>query len=196
MACTLISAGRGLDCSRTSGGIKNVYFAVFDQVASYTLDAAATHRVITDLDFGSNSLYKYAMPLGVANFTETITGSRENGTIYYTPVINVIFNRLTKEDQRQILLLGQTKLIVFAELNAELVADGHNVIVALGITNGMELNAGTIDSGSAWADRGGYSLTFDGMESNPFPMVANYTATPFDNIDSGGAVPICDSNPC
>ena len=193
MACTLITAGRGLDCSRTSGGIKNVYFAVFDQVTSITLDGGATHRVITDMDFGSNSLYQYAMPLGVANLTETITGSRENGTIYYTPVINVIFNRLTKEDQRQILLLGQTKLIVFAELNAELAADGHNVIVALGITNGMELNAGTIDSGAAWGDRGGYSLTFDGMEADPFPMVANYTATPFDNADSGSQIPIISS---
>ena len=75
-------------------------------------------------------------------------------------------------------------------------ADGHNVIVALGITNGMELNAGTIDSGAAWGDRGGYSLTFDGLEADPFPMVANYTTTPFDTLDSGGAIPICDSNPC
>jgi hypothetical protein len=45
----------------------------------------------------------------------------------------------------------------------------------------MELNAGTIDSGAAWGDRGGYTLTFDGLEALPFPMVADYTTDPFDN---------------
>ena len=55
------------------------------------------------------------------------------------------------------------------------------MIVALGVTNGMELNAGTIDSGAAFGDRNGYTLTFDGMENEPFPMVADYTTDPFDN---------------
>ena len=46
----------------------------------------------------------------------------------------------------------------------------------------MELNAGTMDSGAAWGDRNGYTLTFDGMEALPFAMVADYTITdPFDN---------------
>ena len=35
-----------------------------------------------------------------------------------------------------------------------------------------------------------YTLTFDGMESQPFAMVQDYTTTPFDNIDSGGQIPI------
>ena len=56
--------------------------------------------------------------------------------------------------------------------------------------NGMELNAGTMDSGAAWGDRNGYSLTFDGMETEPFAMVKDYTATPFDNADSGAQIPI------
>ena len=45
----------------------------------------------------------------------------------------------------------------------------------------MELNAGTMDSGAAFGDRNGYTLTFDGMENLPFPMVADYTTDPFDN---------------
>ena len=112
--------------------------------------------------------------------TESIVGSRENGTIYYTPTLSVILNRLTKEDQNQIKLLGATKLVCFAQLNATL-TNGHDVIVALGVTNGMELNAGTMDSGANFGDRGGYTLTFDGMENKPFPMVADFTTTPFDN---------------
>mgnify|MGYP003628406811 CR=1 FL=1 len=51
----------------------------------------------------------------------------------------------------------------------------------MGVTNAMSLNAGTADSGAAFGDRNGYTLTFDGLESDPFPMVADYTTVPFDN---------------
>jgi hypothetical protein len=47
----------------------------------------------------------------------------------------------------------------------------------------MELNAGTIDSGAAWGDKNGYTLTFDGMEASPMPIVADYPIAtgPFTN---------------
>ncbi len=58
---------------------------------------------------------------------------------------------------------------------------GNDVIIALGMSNGLELNAGTMDSGAAFGDRNGYTLTFDGIEALPFAMVADYTTDPFDN---------------
>tara|TARA_R110002110_G_scaffold321236_1_gene533772 strand:+ start:302 stop:865 length:564 start_codon:yes stop_codon:yes gene_type:complete len=176
MACGLLTKGRGLDCNRISGGIKYVYFAVYDQVTSIP----QTSGEITDIEMGTDVLYRYTMPMGVASLTDTIVGSRENGTIYYTPTLNVILNRLTKEDQNQVKLLGATRTIIFAQLNEQL-ANGHDVIVGMGMVNGMELNAGTMDSGAAWGDRNGYGLTFDGMEALPFAMVADYTTDPFDN---------------
>ena len=177
MACTALTKGRGLDCNRISGGIKFIYFAVYDQVTSIP----TANGEITDLEMGSNSLYRYTMPLGVASLTDTITGSRENGTIFYTPTVNIILNRLTKEDQNQIKLLGQTKVIIFAQLNQTVTATGHDVITCLGSVNGMELNAGTMDSGAAWGDRNGYTLTFDGLENQPFQFVPDFTTNPFDN---------------
>ena len=185
MACTALTKGRGLDCNRVSGGIKFIYFAVYDQVTSIP----TANGEITDLEMGSNMLYRYTMPLGVASLTDTITGSRENGTIFYTPTVNIILNRLTKEDQNQIKLLGQTKVIIFAQLNATL-SNGHDSIVCLGSVNGMELNAGTMDSGAAFGDRGGYTLTFDGLENQPFQFVPDYTTNVFDNaaFTLGGVV--------
>jgi hypothetical protein len=192
MACGILTRGRTLNCNRISGGISAVYFAVLDQITSITYDTTAAPngvREIEDIDMASNSIYKYALPLGTSSLTDTIVGSRENGTIYYTPTINIIYNKLSKEDQQEIKLLAATKTVVFAELN-QLLPNGHNVIVALGPVNGMELNAGTMDSGAAWGDRNGYTLTLDGMETDPFAMITDYTATPFDNLDSGGAIPI------
>ena len=182
MACTALTKGRGLDCNRISGGIKYVYFGVYDQFDApiETTGIVQSGGEITDIEMGANVLYRYTMPLGTASLSESITGSRENGTIFYTPTLNVILNRLTKEDQNQIKLLGATTVVAFAQLHATL-TNGHDVIVGLGVENGLQLNAGTMDSGAAWGDRSGYTLTFDGIEQLPFPMVADYTTDPFDN---------------
>ena len=182
MACGALTKGRGLDCNRISGGVKFIYFGVLDQFTApiETTGLVVSSGEITDIEMASNILYRYTMPIGVASATDTIVGSRENGTIYYTPTVQVLFNRLTKEDQNEIKLLGATKVVVFCQLNQQL-TNGHDVIIGMGVVNGMELNAGTIDTGAAWGDKNGYTLTFDGMEQDPFPMVADYTTIPFDN---------------
>jgi len=179
MACTNLTKGRSLECNRIAGGVKYIYFSVYDEITSFAYDSSAPLEIDT-IDFGGNTIYRYTMPTGVASVTETITGSTENGTIFYAPQVNVIFNRLTKEDQNEIKLLGQTKVRIFAQLNEQL-ANGHDVILAIGMENGLSLNSGTIESGAAFGDRNGYSLTFDGMETVPMSMLEDYTAVPFDN---------------
>jgi hypothetical protein len=180
MACIALTKGRGLLCNRSAGGVKYIYFAVYDQIASWALNPAAGIREVDTIDFGANSIYRYTVPRGSSQVQETITGSNENGTIFYTPTCSMVINRLTKEDQNEIKLLGQTQVVIFAQLNEQL-ANGHDVIVTLGINNAMSLNAGTADSGTAFADRNGYTLNFDGFEADPFPMLEDYTTTPFDN---------------
>ena len=182
MACTVITKGRGLDCSRSLGGVKNVYFGVYDEFDTPTdgTGIVIASNQVTDIQMGTNDLYKYALPKGTASVTETINGSTESGTIYYTPSITIQLNKLSKEDQNELKALAQSKLVVFAELNQRL-ASGNNVILCLGVKNGMLLNAGTNASGAAWGDRNGYEWTLDGMEQEPMSMVADYTDDPFDN---------------
>ena len=183
MACGVLSKGRGLDCNRISGGVKYIYFGVYDQFDA-PIDGTGivvSSSEITDIQMiAAAKLYRYTVPRGSTTINETITGSTENGTLFYTPTVSMILNRLTKEDQNEIKLLGQTQVVCFAQLNATL-TNGHDVIVGMGVTNAMSLNAGTADSGAGFGDRNGYTLTFDGLESDPFPMVADYLAQPFDN---------------
>ena len=190
MACTALTKGRGLDCNRISGGVKKIFFSVFDENVSYTYDA--THPLEIDaIDWNSTTIFEYVMPLGVASITDTITGSRENGTIFYTPTVNIMLNKLTKEDQNEIKLLGKSKVRIFAQLNQQL-ANGHDIIVGMGVVNGMELNAGTMDSGAAFGDRNGYTLTFDGLEALPFAFLEDYTTNPWDQsgfIGEAGTFP-------
>ena len=111
-----------------------------------------------------------------------------DGSVDYSYPSVTINNRYTKMDfsynsPNPDLYEGQVKLLPAGHWKYEVyeVSWIGTVVVALGIENGMELNAGTIDSGAAWGDRGGYTLTFDGLEALPFPMVADYTTDPFDN---------------
>ena len=183
MACTALTKGRGLDCNRVSGGVKYIYFGVYDQFTD-PIDGTGilvVNSEITDIEMGAGTgLKRYTVPRGSTTISDTITGSTENGTLFYTPTVNMVLNRLTKEDQNEIKLLGQTQVVIFAQLNATL-ANGHDVIVGMGVTNAMSLNAGTADSGAGFGDRNGYTLTFDGLEADPMPMVADYTTNPFDN---------------
>tara|TARA_R110000824_G_scaffold19526_1_gene75449 strand:- start:1205 stop:1741 length:537 start_codon:yes stop_codon:yes gene_type:complete len=172
-----------------AGGVKFIYFAVYDQITSFAYDSTFPEEIDT-IDFGSNDIYRYSVPRGSTSITETITGSTENGTIFYAPALALVLNRLKKQTQEQVKLLGQTQVVVFAQLNATVPATGHDVITVLGIHNGMELNSGTEESGAAFGDRSGYTLNFDGMESRPFAFLEDYTTEPFDNagITNLGAI--------
>ena len=190
MACTNLTKGRLLECNRIAGGVKFIYFSVYDEITSFAYDSSHPLEIDT-IDFGGNTIYRYTMPTGVASVTETVTGSTENGTIFYAPQVNVIFNRLTKEDQNEIKLLGQTQVRIFVQLNAQL-ANGHDVILCLGMHNGMSLNAGSEDTGAAFGDRNGYTLTFDGLEALPFAFLEDYTTTPWDQsgfVNEAGTFP-------
>ena len=181
MACTALTKGRGLMCDRIAGGVKNVYFSVYSDFGDtdWAYDGSNPQEIDT-IDWNSNSIYKYVMPLGVASVSDAITGSTENGTIFYTPTVNIMLNKLTKEDQNQIKLLGQTKVRILVELNQKL-ASGHDAILAVGFENGLDLNSGSADTGEAFGDRNCYTLTFTGLESRQMAFLEDYTTYNFDN---------------
>jgi len=176
MACNL-TKGRNISCRIGIGGIKAIYIAQHDELTSYT----AASGEVTDFDLGgSDDLYKYLLKRGTGSVTETINASSENGTVFYTHSVNVKLHNLTKEDQNEIKLLAQQRMVIFAELN-QLNSTGKNTIVALGLDNGCELSAGTSVSGAALGDTVGYDFTFEAMEPNPMQLLADYTTVPFDN---------------
>ena len=163
-----------------------MYFAKKDQITSLTTVASE----ITDIEMGTNDLYRYSVRRGNASVTETITGSTENGTVVYAPSLNLKLTGLSKEDQNELKLLAQADLIVFVQLNQVLASNDHNVILCLGATNGMDLNAGTNASGAAFSDLNGYDWTFEGQEFAPMLTVADFTTVPFDNTAFNGGTPI------
>ena len=184
MACEL-TKGRSLGCKSTTGGIKAVYFAQLEDLVLTNPEAGS----ITDIEFAggaTTALRKYVLPRGTGSFTETITGSPENGSVFYEPSVSIMLHNLSSSDQNEIKLLAQNRLVIFVELNQRVATGGHSVILCLGGENGMELTTGTAASGAAFGDMNGYTLTFAGMERFPVSVVADYTSSPFDNSGFNG----------
>ena len=176
MACDL-TKGRGIPCRNLIGGVKYIYFGQFDEISAITTVASE----VTDIEMGSNTLFRYSVRRGNASVTETITGSTENGTVVYAPSLNVKLTGLSKADQNELKLIAQNRLVCFVQLNQTLSTNDHNVILCLGATNGLDLNTGTNASGQNFADMNGYDWTLEGQEFAPMQTVADYTAVPFDN---------------
>jgi len=175
--CTNLTKGRGIDCTRSAGGVKNVYLGNFEEMSSITV----TSSEVTAFDFGDYFLYKYALPKRGGSVAEVLNADAGTLTaLYYTQGLTIYLDKLSKEDQDELHRLGQSKLIAFVELNQRNAA-GHNVIVCLGIVNALRLNSGNNTSGDNWSAANGYEWILTGQEKEPMAICADYTTTPLDN---------------
>ena len=165
MACAL-TQGYTLDCRDSLGGITEVYFMAFQDVAS-TTEASGVITALTK-DTGKR-FYKYELTKGTSVLTENINSNVQNGTLYYTPELTIILNKLQANTRNEILLLAKNLLVAVAK-------DNNGKYWYLGKTRGIDLTAGSGTSGTADADRSGYTLTFTGSEPELAPEVNSATA--------------------
>jgi hypothetical protein len=160
MACNL-SQNYVLDCKESLGGLKSVYFI---ESANVSVDTIAD-GVITDLQLAVGKyFYKYDLVKETSSFTETITASVQNGTIFYAQELTIILNKLQANTRNEILLLAKNNLVAIAE-------DRNGKYWYLGQEGGLDISGGTGASGVASGDRSGYELTFSGQEKELAPEV-------------------------
>jgi hypothetical protein len=161
-----LTTGFDLDCRDAVGGVKSVRFA---SLADYLLAAptVAADGTITAWT-GTVSpapFFKYEQLKETSSMTETINGNSQNGTVYYTPEVVVVLSKLDTDKRNEIKVLAQQRLVAIVESN-----DGSYWVV--GWQNGLELNAGTSATGTAFGDLSGYSLNFSGMEAEQMLSIA------------------------
>lgn len=157
MAC-LLSKGRQEVCKDTVGGLKNVYFANFDiEPADITYDGTDTD-LITAIT-GISNLYKFELK-GNSSFIQNINSSRENGTTFFEQVLSLELKKQDVATTKEIKILSYSRPHVIVEGN-----DGQYFIA--GLLRGMDLSAGTIESGSELGGYNGYKITLTGQEKTP-----------------------------
>ena len=163
MPCAL-TTGYRLGCRESVGGIKTIYFAEASTITGIGFSAGnRSTGIVTGVSFAGalvSGWYKYDMPKAGAQFTETLTGSQENGTIFYAVTLQIIMNRLKTLVRNELRLLSQGR--VYA-----IVTDRTGTNWFLGANNQLEATAGTNGTGAAMGDRNGYDVTFSGMEEEP-----------------------------
>jgi len=158
MSCAL-TTGYALGCRNSVGGIRNVRLAAFAGVTEAISSGTVTGVTVSP----ASGFYLYDLPKQTSQFTETITPSTENGTVFYQQDLQIVLNRMSVALRNEILLLAQQRLVA-------IVQDRNGLFWMLGADAGLELSAGTGQTGTAMGDRNGYDLTFTALET--FPMLA------------------------
>ena len=171
MACDL-TAGRALNCRDVVGGLKSVYFADYGDAGTATLDA---DDQITDYSNAAFTVYKYDLK-GNSSFEQTITTSRENGTVFFEQVLNLTLPKLSKADNKELKLMAYGRPQVWVQ-------DYNDNLFAMGLEHGADVTGGTIVTGAAMGDLSGYTLTLTAQEVLPANFVAGATAAdPFGGL--------------
>ncbi len=160
MACALTS-GYVLDCRDGIGGIKEVYIIETANLGAIT-EVSGVITVIPKL--AGKRFYKYSLIRETSNFDETITGNEQNGTIFYAQSLQIIINKKQTSVRNEVLLLARNNITA-------VVVDNNGKAWLAGRELGLVLNGGTASSGTAWADRNGYTLPFTGNERQLAPEV-------------------------
>jgi len=153
----LITNGYSLGCRDSIGGVNEVYIGNFDSNVTYT---TGTNSIIEGFTGGTVSYYTFEQEVEVSEFTEKVTASTENGTVFYetTLSITLIKNDASLKNIMKLLTKGHLSIIVL---------DSRGVYHLLGKENGVRANDGTIGVGKAFGDLNGFTLSFLAKESEP-----------------------------
>ena len=166
-----ITSGFTLSCRDNTGGIKNIYI-LSGSVASVTGSGAV--GLITGIS-GSGVFYKFELTRQTGDYVETINGSTENGTVFYDQTVNASFHKMQSATRNQIRLLSKNVAL-------KMIVETNNSPIGkffyLGENNGLSLNAGQGQSGTAFGDANSYALTFNGQESDPASEISGSDLTP------------------
>lgn len=157
-----ITSGFTLGCRDNAGGIKNLYI-LSGSVASVT---GAANGLISDIS-GSGEFFKFELFRQTSDFAEAISSTPENGTVFYDQTLNATFFKMQSATRNQVRVLAKNPdLKIIVETNNGSV-DGVGTFFYMGQENGAQLLSGQAQTGTAFGDLNGYSLTFSAQEPEP-----------------------------
>ena len=162
MACSTFTS-MTLDCRNSVGGVEELYIY---GAGTASISMTATNGVVTTIEAGSTTLSdlasfeKFELLKQTASVGEEGSFSYENGTIFYTQTLSAVFNKIDGAKLNNLFGLAQGKLIVVAKSN-------DNKFFVLGNNNGAYVSGHSVSSGTAYGDRSGTTVTFEGISLEP-----------------------------
>jgi hypothetical protein len=157
MAC-LLNSGYALGCRDSIGGIQIAYIGNFNSDQLYTLDA--NNDIIGLTGSGTSSYYTFEQEMETGEFNQEGAFSTENGTVFFTQNLTLIFHKNDATLRNLLLVLSQANMSV-------IVKDQRGEYWLLGFQNGVRVTAGAMNTGKAFGDLNGVTLTLTGKEPSP-----------------------------
>jgi hypothetical protein len=171
MACNL-SSSVSLDCRSNLGGVSSVFIG--STTGSDIVLLGESAGSITGFQFGTGAtevdsvadltiapMYEFQQPRQAANLTEAGTFDEANGVAFYETSLTIVINKLQASNLEALDILGQnTKLAV-------VVKDNNGSYFLVGNETGAIVSASTSDTGTAFGDRNGITITFLGYSTSP-----------------------------
>jgi hypothetical protein len=171
MPCA-ITSGYTIDCRENVGGIQAIWLisnADLYDASGNTLVVESSGTVTGMTKRSGKRFYKFEVPRGTAVASTNMTGSMENGTVFFTHSMTFPINTRTATVRNIITTLAKNRL-TFVTLEMD------GVYRMYGQGYGLMMDSTTNSSGTAPGDRNGAELIFSSMEINDFLVVSSTVA--------------------
>ncbi len=179
-----ISEGRLVACKDVIGGIQKIFLTNYNE--SLLGDLTLSGNEITDFS-SAITVFQYDLRANTGTYNANFTSNDANGTTYYEQVLEVMLQKIVKQDIPHLdnILKGRCHVWVL---------DANDNVFLLGTRFGCSVTAGAMSTGTAKADLSGFTLTFTSQETENYILAATAgvgTAKyPFDGIATDGNVTI------
>jgi len=147
MACNITVSGRSFPCKDKIGTVSNG--AISDAASAITV-------------------YGFELTKNTGSFQQTVTSSVENGTVFFSQVVELTMPNLVADDNEELYDLLKSRLCV-------IVQDNNDNYMIMGHTTGAEATGGTIGTGTAKGDLNGYQIQLTAEEAIPAPFLTTIT---------------------
>lgn len=161
MACNQTLSGLVRDCAPSMGGIVEALIANKDDITAITV----TSDMITAITMASSAKFKrYAFSRNTGSLTSNYTIDQATGVRFVASDLVLQFNRMETAKRVEISALAQNDLAV-------IVKDANGKYWFLGYDEPVNATAGDGLTGTARADRNGYSITLqDNSHEMPYEV--------------------------
>jgi hypothetical protein len=156
MAC-LLTQGYTLGCRDSIGGIQEAYIGNFSSGATYTLDSNDT---IVGFTGSTASFFTFEQEIETGEFNQTGAYSTENGTVFFDQQLTLMFHKNDSNLRNQLLVLSQANMSV-------IIKDQRGEYWLMGFQNGVRAINGAMNTGKAYGDMNGVTITLQGKEPEP-----------------------------
>lgn len=179
MACTQTLNGLAFDCAPSMGGIVAVWLANKTDVAGVTL----TDGIIDEITMNNNGatppvdyqFKKYAFPRNTGSMSSNYTFDKTTGANFVVTDLVITFTKMETSKRVELTAMAQSELVA-------VVKDANGKYWYLGYDEPLTPSAGDGLTGTARADRNGYSFT---LQDNSLEM-------PYE-VDEGALEAVADT---